>query len=60
MTDETEYTCWKCDKTAQLSNKKDAPFCCGKRMQPMKTCVKDTSSAEHSRNTDDDEPCDDN
>jgi len=58
MVKKFEYTCWKCDTKKKVPEGEEKPFCCGKVMKPTKICTT-AASAEHSRTSDDDEPCDD-
>ena len=62
MADMQTYECADCGSTVELAAEEaKAPECCGNEMKPaadLKAC--DTSStAEHSRFDDIDEPCDD-
>ena len=51
------YECKKCGKREDAPN---APDCCGRKMAlvPLDACTT-AFSAEHSRSTQDEEPCDD-
>ncbi len=62
MADAQVYECYKCGKTVELSaDEAKAPECCGLEMktaEELKACGV-SSTAEHSRFDDLDEPCDD-
>lgn len=62
MSDVQVYECANCGNTVEVSSKETrAPECCGKDMQSaeeLKACGS-SSTAEHSRLDDFEEPCDD-
>lgn len=62
MSDVQVYECAKCGNTVEVSGKESkVPECCGKDMQSaeeLKACDL-SSTAEHSRFDDFEEPCDD-
>jgi DNA-directed RNA polymerase subunit RPC12/RpoP len=62
MADTQVYECAQCGKTVEVSAKESkVPECCGKAMQSaeeLKACNL-SSTAEHSRFDDFEEPCDD-
>ena len=57
MVEPKTFECRKCGKREEAEK---APECCGQRMTPMplEVCTS-APSAEHSRFSNDDEPCDD-
>ena len=62
MADMQVYECVNCGNTTEVrADASNAPECCGSPMKPvedLKTCEL-SSTAEHSRFDDFDEPCDD-
>ncbi len=59
-TKEIIYRCTLCNKTAEYTEGKKAPVCCGEEMiaEPLPHCTS-TSHPEMARNSDEDEPCND-
>lgn len=57
---EIVYRCGLCNKTAEYTEGKKAPICCGKKMipEPLQQCTT-TSHPEMVRNSDENEPCND-
>lgn len=61
MSEKTHFKCTHCEGLATLEKGKAAPECCGEPMitaEPMDQCTV-TSTAEHSRFDETQEPCDD-
>jgi DNA-directed RNA polymerase subunit RPC12/RpoP len=62
MADTQVYECAKCGNTVEVDgNESEGPDCCGEKMQSaeeLKACNL-SSTAEHSRFDDFEEPCDD-
>ncbi len=62
MTQKKHYTCDKCNSQAALDKEAKPPECCAQPMvpvpEPLDKCTV-SSTAEHSRPNDSQEPCDD-
>jgi hypothetical protein len=60
MEDEFAYLCKECGKYRK-GEEGVALECCGRKMEqvPIQECLKDPGFAEHARNFEEDEPCDD-
>ncbi len=59
MTNEIIFVCGECGNREKAEEGEPAPMCCEERMRPLEPCRRDRAWAEHARNYEQDEPCDD-